>query len=85
MAIDWEVVVSGLNEDFSNNGCSMQLNGISLNSRVCGTVERKDHGAVHTVFSIIGAYRDRAKRFRNYANRTSVHRLYSDIGSKVVS
>lgn len=85
VVIDWNAGVSGLHEDFSSKGCSMQLNILFLNRGVRGMLGWKDYLAVDILFLIIGVYIDCATVFQNDANMAGVHSVYSEVVSKVVS
>lgn len=63
----------------------MQYFGHFLNSDLRGMLEEKDKRAVRMIFSIFGAYIDRAAEFRNEANMNGLYNMYSDVMSRVVS
>lgn len=84
-SVDREADIPGLHVYFSGNGYSMQLYGLFLNRGVCEMLEGKNYRAVNMVFLNKGAYIDGATRFQYDRNWTGVHRICSNIVSKVMS
>lgn len=84
-ATERQAGISGLYLNCSSKSCSMQCNGFFLNSGVRGMLEGKDCRAVDIIFLFIGASTDRAAAFQSSVEMAGVHRMYSDIVSKMVS
>lgn len=84
-AVERDASVLVLHVDFSSKNCSMRLNGFYLNSVVRRMLVGNKYRAADMVFTIIGAYTERAAGFQNDANMTGVYHIYSVMLSKVVS
>lgn len=54
-------MVFELHAEFSSRACPIQLNGLFVNSKVRGKIERKDCDAVDMEFTIIGGFIDKEK------------------------
>lgn len=85
VAIEQDTGVTVLRVDFSNNDCSIQLNGVFQTSCFRKSFETKDYQAVNIVSPIVGANIDHATRFQYELNMTGVHHNCFKLVSTVVS